>query len=169
MYIREAVEPDLPAIVAIYNAAIPCQIVTADIEPISVESRLAWFHQHLPSQYPLWVMQAEAEIAGWLGFQQFYSKRQAYQSTAELSLYVAPVYQRQGIGQALLQAAIARSPSLGLKTLVGLIFAENQPSLRLFEKFGFQQWGYLPEIAEFGSISRDLVIVGRKVPPPDQP
>jgi len=38
MNIRDAVETD-PAIVATYNAAIP-STATADLEPVSVESRL---------------------------------------------------------------------------------------------------------------------------------
>ncbi len=47
-----------------------------------------------------------------------------------------------------------------LKTLMGIIFAHNQPSLRLFEKFGFQQWGYLPQVAELDSVERDVIILG---------
>jgi L-amino acid N-acyltransferase YncA len=47
--------------------------------------------------------------------------------------------------------------------LLGFIFAHNQPSLQLFEKFGFQQWGYLPQVAHLDGVERDLVIVGRKI------
>ncbi len=57
-----------------------------------------------------------------------------------------------------------QSPSLGIKTLLGFIFAHNQPSLRLFEQFGFQRWGYLPGVAEFETIPHDLVIVGLQLP-----
>lgn len=45
MTIRHATETDLPAIVAIYNAAIPSCMATADLEPVSVESRLPWFRR----------------------------------------------------------------------------------------------------------------------------
>ncbi len=162
MNIRDAVAADLPAIVAIYNATIPSQVVTADLEPVSVASRVDWFHQHSPDRRPLWVIESEAEIAGWLGFQSFYG-RPAYGGTVELSLYVSSAYQRQGYGRSLLERAIARSPELELKVLLGFIFSQNQPSLRLFEQFGFQQWGYLPKIAEFGQVHRDLVILGRPV------
>ena len=41
--IRDAVEADLPAILAIYNEAIPRRIATADLEPQSLEARRAWF------------------------------------------------------------------------------------------------------------------------------
>jgi len=37
--IRTALESDLPAIVEIYNSTVPSRMVTADTEPVSVESR----------------------------------------------------------------------------------------------------------------------------------
>ncbi|HEY9858527.1 MAG TPA: N-acetyltransferase family protein, partial [Candidatus Obscuribacterales bacterium] len=158
---------DLPAIVAIYNATIPSRMVTADTQPIAVESRLAWLRDRDWQSRPLWVMEQEQRVLGWLSFQSFYG-RPAYQATAEVSVYVAAPYHRQGIGKTLLQAAIQRSPQLGLKNLLGFIFAHNQPSLQLFEKFGFRQWGYLPQVASLDGVERDLVILGRKIsePPP---
>ncbi len=163
MQIRDAVEADLPAIVAIYNSTIACRAVTADLNPVAVESRLDWFHAHSADKRPLWVMDATGHVVGWLGFQSFYYGRAAYHATAELSIYVSSDYQRQGIGHALLQQAIAHSPALGLKVLLGFIFAHNKPSLRLFEQFGFERWGYLPGVAEFETVARDLVIVGLRL------
>ena len=162
MPIRDAVESDLAAIVEIYNATIPSRRVTADTQPVTVESRLAWFRDRDWQSRPLWVMEQEQTVVGWLSFQSFYG-RPAYQATAEVSVYVAEAYQRRGIGQKLLQTAIQRSPQLGLKTLLGFIFGHNQPSLQLFEKFGFRQWGYLPQVARLDSIERDLVIMGRRI------
>lgn len=165
MLIRDAIEADLPAIVEIYNSTIDCRSVTADLEPVTVESRLAWFKHHRPDHRPLWVMEFDGEIAGWLGFQPFYSARRAYDVTAELSIYIAPAYRRQGIGRKLLQHAITCGPTFGIKNLVGCIFATNTASLKLFENFGFERWGLLPAIAEFEQQTCDLVIVGRRVSP----
>jgi len=39
MTLRDATEVDLPAIVDIYNSVIPGRMVTADLEPVTVESR----------------------------------------------------------------------------------------------------------------------------------
>jgi phosphinothricin acetyltransferase len=99
---------------------------------------------------------------GWLGFQCFYG-RIAYQKTAELSIYIHLDYQKQGIGKKLLEKAIHESSILGLKVLLGFIFAHNKASLKLFANYGFQEWGYLPEVAELGGVERDLVIMGRKI------
>ncbi|VXD14911.1 putative phosphinothricin acetyltransferase YwnH [Planktothrix serta PCC 8927] len=164
MQIRDAVETDLPTIVDIYNAAVPGRMATADLEPISVESRISWYQEHQDQTRPVWVIELDQQIVGWLSFQIFYN-RPAYNSTAELSVYIHPDYQGQGIGKKLLTEALRRSPQLGLKALVALIFAHNQPSLKLFESFDFEHWGYLPRVADLDGIERDLVIMGRHLIP----
>jgi len=160
--IRDAVDADLPAIVAIYNATIPGRMATADTEPVSVDSRVPWFQAHGPTTRPLWVMQDADTITGWFSFQSFYG-RPAYGATAEVSIYVHELHRRAGIAQRLLAEALRRSPVLGLNTLVGFIFAHNVPSLSLFERFSFARWGHLPRVAVLDGIERDLVIVGRRV------
>ncbi|TAE55824.1 MAG: N-acetyltransferase family protein [Nostocales cyanobacterium] len=162
MIIRDATKTDLPVIVDIYNAAIPSYIATGDLEPVSVESRLAWFENRNTAKYPLWVMEIDHKVAGWLSFQPFYG-RPAYSATAEISIYISPDFQKRGLGKKLLEKAINESPNLGLKNLLSFIFAHNHPSLKLFTKLGFQQWGYMPKIAELGNMERDLIIMGLKV------
>jgi L-amino acid N-acyltransferase YncA len=162
MNIRDAIGTDLPAIVAIYNASVPSQTVTADLEPITVESRMDWFWKHSPDRRPLWVLEKEGTIAGWLGMQTFYG-RPAYNATVEISLYISPDFQRQGIGSTLLQYAIAQSPSLGVTTLLAIVFAINVPSVTLLKRFDFKQWGYLPNVVRFGEREGDVMILGRRV------
>lgn len=160
--LRQAVEADLPTIVEIYNSTIASRTITADTEPVSVESRQDWFNAHSPGAYPIWVATKHEQVIGWLSLQPFYG-RPAYQATAELSIYVSPLCRRQGLGQQLMQNAIAQCPALQLSTLLGFVFAQNKPSLQLLERFDFQQWGFLPSVAEFDVGTCDLVIMGRKV------
>lgn len=159
MSIRDATAADLPHIVEIYNAAIPGRLATADTEPISVASRIAWFREHGPGHHPLWVFTEARRIDGWLSVQPFYG-RPAYHATAELSVYVAPHCRRSGVGRALVAHAIASAPRLGLRTLLGFVFGHNAASLGLFEAFGFERWGVLPRVAELDGVERDLVILG---------
>ena len=163
MKLRDAAESDLPAIVEIYNATIPTRMVTAELEPVSVPDRLPWFREHAPESHPIWVLESEGRIAGWLSFSRFIT-RCAYRGTAELSVYVHEDFRRRGVARELLGAAIRRGPALGLSAFVGLIFAHNEPSLRLFARFGFEKWGHLPRVARLDGIERDLVIVGRHLP-----
>ena len=159
---RIARRSDLPQIVEIYNSTVPTRMVTADIEPVTVESRTRWFDEHTPAFRPLWVIEAEGQIGGWLSFSSFYG-RPAYSKTAELSVYVHESFRRQGLGTYLLTQAIAQAPALELNTLLGFIFGHNEPSLRLFRRLGFTPWGELPRVAVLDGIERDVVIVGRRV------
>jgi L-amino acid N-acyltransferase YncA len=160
--IRDAAEADLPAIVAIYNAAIATRISTAQLEPVTVESRRRWLTEHSPDRHPFWVMEVEGGIAGWLTLKEFLP-RCAYSGTAEVSVYVDEKFRRHGVARSLLEEAIARSPSLEITAMVGLIFAHNEPSLRLFERIGFKRWGLLPQVAQLDGVKRDLTIMGRHV------
>jgi phosphinothricin acetyltransferase len=159
MIIRDAVEADLPAVIEIYNATVPTRMVTAELEPTTVEARLPWFREHSPEQYPFWVAESEGRVIGWLDFKKLLP-RSAYRGTAEISIYVDEKFRRHGIGQRLLETAIARAPSLGISALVGLIFGHNEPSLKLFQRFGFERWGFLPGVAQLDGVKRDLVVVG---------
>src|SRR5437763_15995674 len=135
MLIRDANDADREAIVSIYNAAIPARLSTADTEPVTIESRRYWFNAHQPGQRPLWVVERDDGIRGWLSFQSFYG-RPAYHATAEPSVYVAPARRRTGLGRILLGRAIGEAPRLGLRTLLGFIFAHNRASLALFTACG---------------------------------
>ncbi|CAM3057000.1 GNAT family N-acetyltransferase [Paenibacillus sediminis] len=160
--VRDATLDDLPAIVDIYNSTIPGRMVTADTEPVTVQSRVPWFNDHSPDFRPLWVAEHEGNICGWLSFQSFYG-RPAYNATAELSIYIHSDYRGAGLGHYLLNKAIETCPDLHVKTLLGFIFGHNEPSLRLFEKFGFEKWAHFPNVAELDGIERDLVILGKRV------
>ena len=162
MIIRDAAEEDLPAIIAIYNAAIATRSATAQLETVTVESRQNWLSYHSPHEYPFWVLEKEGLVAGWLTFKSFLP-RSAYRGTAELSVYVDEQFRQQGVACRLLEKAVESSPALGLSALVGLIFAQNTASIRLFEKLGFTRWGLLPRIARIEKIERDLAIMGRHV------
>lgn len=162
---RPAELADLPDIVAIYNSTIASRRVTADLQPVSVESRFDWFHAHDPNRRPIWVVEHSSfasdgsRIAAWLSFSDFHG-RPAYAGAAELSVYVHENSRHQGLGSCLLAEAVRAAPALGIHTLVGLIFGHNQPSLQLFARAGFERWAHMPRIAEMDGQRYDLIIVG---------
>ncbi len=162
MHIRHACYEDLPTIVAIYNASIPGRQATADTQPVTIEQREVWFHDHRPEQRPLWIAEDECGIAGWLSVRSFYG-RPAYHATVELGYYVAPEYQCRGVARLLLTEAVARAPDWGVRTLLAFVFKHNEPSVRLLTAFGFIQWGRLPAVAELDGREYDVLIMGRRV------
>jgi phosphinothricin acetyltransferase len=156
--VRDATEDDLPAIVAIYNAAIPGRSATADTQPVTVEERREWFAEHDASRRPLWVAEIDGEVVAWIGLSSFYGGRPAYDATAEVSLYVAPAYQNRRLGRALMERMIAACPRLGVTTLLAMHFDHNEPSRRLCASLGFEKVGHLPRIANLDGAARGLVI-----------
>jgi L-amino acid N-acyltransferase YncA len=160
--IRDAEIRDLPIIVDIYNSTIAGRMVTADLEPVTVESRTPWFHEHSPSFRPLWVVESQGSICGWVSYQSFYG-RPAYNRTAEISIYIHQDFRGKKLGKFLIQKAIDACPALEIKTLLGFIFGHNEPSIKLFNSFGFEKWAHLPKIAELDGIERDLLILGRRI------
>jgi L-amino acid N-acyltransferase YncA len=162
MIIRDAVEADLPAIVEIYNEGIRGRISTAQLEEVSVEQRRLWFLGHSADRHPLWAAEIDGRIAGWFSFHS-YITRAGYRPTAEISVYVSNEFRRRGVGTGLLEKAIAHSPGLGLTALIGNIFAHNEASLRLFERSGFERWGFLPRVTLVDGAERDVIVMGRHV------
>lgn len=160
--IRDATEQDLPIIVDIYNASIPGRMATADLEPVTVESRLSWFREHNPQFRPIWVLECEGKVVAWISLNSFYG-RPAYHATAEVSLYVDPSHQGQGIGTKLLKIIIHSCSDFGVTTLLGFVFAHNHPSIHLCKKVGFKQWGHLPQVAELDRQKCDLLILGLQI------
>jgi phosphinothricin acetyltransferase len=48
---------------------------------------------------------------------------------------------------------------------LGYIFAHNEPSLKLFRRFGFSDWAVMPNIAELDGVERSLIILGKRITP----
>jgi phosphinothricin acetyltransferase len=165
---RLARRDDLPVIVDIYNSTIASREVTADTEPITVQSREAWFNDHTPERRPLWVIHDalepsdNPEVLGWLSYSNFYG-RPAYSGTAEVSIYIAEAARGKGLGRYCLDLAIAFAPNVNVHTLLGFIFGHNAPSLALFGKYGFEKWAHFPRVANLDGVERDLIILGKRV------
>lgn len=158
---RPAQDSDLCAIVAIYNSTINGRQATADLQTVSVKSRQAWFNAHKQDpQRPLYVIEHHQQIIAWGSFSDYYP-RAAYRISAEISIYVAQEARGQGWGQIMLEEMTQRAPQLGIRHIIGVIFAHNTASLKLFTRNGFNRWGYLPQVCDLQTHLADIVIMGK--------
>lgn len=153
---------DLSRIVATYNSTIPSRLATADLEPVSIESKQAWFDAHNDSKRPIWIVYFQNSYAGWMSFNSFYG-RPAYDITIELSIYLEDSCRGKGVGNVCLAKAIEEAKTRGIKNILGFIFGHNEPSLKLFHKYGFEKWAHLPQVANMDDIERDLIILGKRI------
>lgn len=159
---RYATLEDLPLIVQTYNSTVASRVVTADLEPVTVISKLLWFNSHSNAKRPLWIVLCDNEYAGWMSFNSFYG-RPAYDSTVEVSIYLEENFRGKGLGKICLQKAIYSCGDLKVKNLLGFIFGHNEASLKLFKEFGFETWAHLPGVAIMDDVERDLIILGKKI------
>ena len=61
---------------------------------------------------------------------------------ADIGLMVAKDARRQGVGWALLEAAVEWARTAGVRTLELHVFPWNEPAILLYEKFGFEREGF---------------------------
>lgn len=161
--IRIAEPADLARVVEIYNQAIASHNVTGDTIPFSTEERREWFVRHQPDSYPIYICEDEqGNILGFLSLSP-YRDRPAMRRTAEVSYYVDYAHHHQGIGSALMDYVLTDCARTGCRVLLAIVLEWNDPSLRLLEKFGFQKWGTLPEVAEFSGRLCGHLYYGRKL------
>jgi phosphinothricin acetyltransferase len=146
--IRTANPHDLPAIVDIYNQAVALKYATADLSPVSLESKASWLAEH-DAGHPVYVADVDGAVVGWCSISEYRPGRKALRHTAEISYYVHEDYRGTGIASRLVEHAIQECPKLEIKTLFAILLDTNTASVRLLEKFGFQKWGHMPNVADF--------------------
>ena len=173
--VQLADKEDLPAILAIYNQSIAGKQATANLTPVTCAERQGWFDEHINSATrPIYIVKATdagadrgaeqtvSPIVAWGSFSDLYT-RPAYHISTEISIYLHQEHHGQGLGSFLTRWMLTQAPSLGIQNVVALIFAHNQPSLGLFRKLGFEQWGYMPKVCDMEGFIADVVMLGKAV------
>ncbi|WP_421919966.1 GNAT family N-acetyltransferase [Marinifilum sp.] len=163
MQIRLATPKDLPAINEIYNQAVRKRYCTADLEEISMEEREKWFTSHIPNKYPVFVMEENKVIIGWMCYSPYRQGRRALQTALEVSYYLHDDHQGKGMGSQLMDFAIKQASQYHIKHLFAILLEPNMASIKLLEKFGFERWACLPNIANVDGEWCSHVYYGREI------
>ena len=163
MIIRNFATDDLEAIVNIYNHAVDEKFATADTERVTVETRKEWFAQHSSETYPIYIAEQDGEIIGWCSLSPHRPGRKALRNVAEISYYIHKNHRRKGVANTLIAYTLEKAKELGFKNLFTILLDLNKPSIHILEKFGFEKWGHLPDIAEFDGVICGQYIYGRKI------
>lgn len=138
--IRKATVLDLPAVKEIYNYAVLNTTATYDINPRDDKYFADMLSEHT-GKYLLAVYEDNGDIIGYVALSQF-SRRDAYDITAELSVYVKADCQNKHIGTQLMEYALSYAQTENrFLTIVSLITSDNEHSIYLHKKFGFEFGG----------------------------
>ncbi len=163
MEIRFAQQKDLPVINEIYNQAVQQRFCTAHLEPVELEDRRRWFVAHNPARYPVFVAQDEGRVLGWASMGPYREDRQALAHVAEASYYVEETKRGKGVGGRMLSHLIRVAPEYGFTVLIAILLSRNPASIALLHKFGFEEWGRMPGIAQIGGQEADHLYYGYKL------
>jgi phosphinothricin acetyltransferase len=139
--IRPAARADLPRLTQIYNHYVLTSPVTFDLEPLSIEQRIAWFMEHANiGRHRLLVAEEAGVVIGYATTSQFRG-RAAYDTTVEASVYCAPDAVGRRVGSELYRALFAAVALEDINRIVAGMTLPNSASVALHRSFGFVQVG----------------------------
>lgn len=141
---REGTIDDLPSILSIENQEIVNGVALFDVDTKTIDEKVMWFEQ-FKERNTLIVVDVDGEIAGY-AYVLPYHQKLAYQYTAQLSIYIDPTYQGKGIGKELMKRSLLKAEEEGYKTVLSLITSENEKSIKLHEKYGFELVGTMKKV-----------------------
>jgi phosphinothricin acetyltransferase len=158
VHIRPAGPEDVPAVTAIYNAAIAERNATFETRPREHEEIAGW----LEAPYPFIVVEDGGRVIGWARGSS-YSERAVYAGVIEHAVYVDPPSRGRGAGRALLDALAEAAAARGVHKLTSRVFATNDASLRAHEAAGFRAVGIQHRHSRLEGAWVDCVLVERLI------
>lgn len=158
--IRPLTPADAEAAAALYNHYVATTTATFQTEPVTPDDWLAEATTGEPGRHGAWAVEDAGALAGYLLVSPFKS-RCAYRDTAEVTVYLDPGATGRGLGRAALAYAEEHARTAGLHALLAVVCAENDPSLRAFERAGYERVALLREVGtKFGRLL-DVVYLER--------
>ncbi|MBN1800123.1 MAG: N-acetyltransferase [Candidatus Lokiarchaeota archaeon] len=158
---KELDEEDLSFVQNIYNYYVDNSTFTFHTSKLSLEE-LKEFIPIKHSKYKSFLIIENDEICGYCYLSQF-KKRQAYDRTAELSIYLKLGYQGKGMGKKAVSYLEKVAKKKEIKVLLSIISGENTSSIKFFENQGYDKCAHYKEVGEkFGRLID--VIAYQKIP-----
>jgi phosphinothricin acetyltransferase len=148
---RLAEESDLPALLDIYNHYVVHTPVTFDIEPRTLEQRREWLAQFSAAgRYRCFVAARAGRAIGYACSAKF-KEKEAYATSIETSIYLAPGEGGQGLGRRLYETLFDAIKDEDIHRAFGGITLPNAPSVGVHRAMGFDHIGTYHEIGrKFG-------------------
>lgn len=144
MNIRNVNSEDAAQIAEIYNYYIKNTHQTFETEPLSAEEMRERIG-NISESYPYFVAEEDGEIYGYAFATQF-KMRQAYEFSAEVSIYVKNNAKQKGIGTQLYDRLFEELKETDIHAIIAGISLPNDGSVRFHEKLGFTKVAHFREV-----------------------
>lgn len=143
------IKEHLNKVTNIYNYYVENSTATFHLQKVTAQEMVQTLCLGHPI-YKSYLIYFNNRITGFCYLGQF-RKKEAYDISAEVTLYIKPEFTGKKIGIEVLSFMEKTAKELGLKNLVGVITSENTSSLKLFERCGYFKCGHLKNIGiKFG-------------------
>ena len=159
MKIRTANFSDASAIAAIYAHYVHRTAITFVAEaPTAADfvSRLS------DPRYPFLVAEKNDRVVGYAYASMFRTKA-AYRWDVELSIYLAPGIEGEGIGSLLMEGILSAVEKQGYLNAYSCITLPNERSVNLHKKFGFEELGRFPHSGYKMGQWHDVIWMGKNL------
>lgn len=140
MTIRPAETADAPAIAAIYDHYARETCITFNTQGPSAEH---YADQIAEGRYPFLAAEEDGQIAGF-AYASAFRPHDAYRWDVELTIYLRPGLEGNGVGSQLMAALLQDLTRLGYLTAYSCITVPNDRSVALHKHFGFTELGVFP-------------------------
>jgi phosphinothricin acetyltransferase len=118
-----------------------------------------WDAAHLPGHR--FVALDRGVVVGWVAVSPV-SDRCVYGGVVENSVYVSGEARGRGVGRLLLERLIASTEAAGIWTIQTGVFPENEASVRLHERAGFEVVGRRRRLGKLRGVWRDVLLLERR-------
>lgn len=137
-------ERHLPAILSTYNHYVSHSTATFHTHLLTIdEMRGLVFFQN--PRYRAYAIIIDDDFAGYVLLTQ-HKAREAYNSTAEVTIYLAPDFTGKGLGRLALSYIEGIAREIGFHALIATVCGENTQSLALFERCGYERCAHYKEV-----------------------
>lgn len=142
---------ELPAVLDIYTYYIENSTATFHMHPLSLDEMRGIVFFEDP-KYRTFTIKMDGELCGYVLLTR-YKPREAYDGTAEVTVYLKPEYTGRGMGEEAIRFIEKFARQKQFHVLVAIITGGNSPSIRAFEKNGFVKCAHFKEMGKkFGQL-----------------
>ena len=139
-------EKDFEVVKEIYDYYILNSTATFHIDKVSIQALKETIPVGHP-RYKSYLIKYNGNTCGYCYISQ-YKDRKAYDRTAEVTVYLKPEFTGKGIGKLVLKKLEDTARQQGISVLIGIIAGDNDQSIRLFERCGYEKCAHLRKVGE---------------------
>lgn len=148
--LRKMALSDATKICDIYNYYVENTVVTFETVAVSESEMQERIREIIDSGNPAFVIEVDGKMAGYC-YLHLWKERAAYTYSKEVSIYLHKDMRGKGIGGFLFDHLLKSVDSNSTHVLMAIITVPNEVSVKLHEKFGFKQVGYMKQVGrKFG-------------------